>query len=183
MSQSSHHLKLISWTRQQVHWPQLCNCVMLLCHYEPKSLRNVSSALFRLCCEELRQIKYFKFSAVLRLSRSIQHICQTSALVWDHEFVFLGAFQFQDPFTFFKIKPCFFFLSVYLSLFFHPGINFGFHYGFLQSHPSKGDWMTKALDYNQKLHEGFFVHNIIIYFPFVFPSSPSHIFVRKNGKQ
>lgn len=32
------------------------NCVMLPCHYGPKSLRNVSSNLLNLCHEELRQL-------------------------------------------------------------------------------------------------------------------------------
>ncbi len=41
---------------------QICsNCVMLSCHYGPKSLRNVSNTLLNLCHEELRQFWWQKW--------------------------------------------------------------------------------------------------------------------------
>ncbi len=85
MSQSSNHLRLVSWTWQWVHFTQMAstvtrsqsnraplgcggtrdswmcsrqicsNCVMLSCQNGPKSLSNVSNNLLNLCHEELRQ--------------------------------------------------------------------------------------------------------------------------------
>ncbi len=79
MSQSSNHLRLVSWTFTLLKWPpqsqdlnpieylwdvverEICslqissNCVMLSCQYGPKSLRNVSNILLNLCHEELKQ--------------------------------------------------------------------------------------------------------------------------------
>ncbi len=82
MSQSSNHLRLVSWTWQWVHFTQMAstvtrsqsnraplgcsgtrdshhgqicsNCVMLSCQWL-KSLRNVSNTLLNLCHEKLRQ--------------------------------------------------------------------------------------------------------------------------------
>ncbi len=79
MSQSSNHLRLVSWTWQWVHFTQMASTVtrspidpiehlwdvvereihimvmLLSCQYGPKSLRNVSNTFLNLCHEELRQ--------------------------------------------------------------------------------------------------------------------------------